>query len=257
MLGRLRAATVTLSRSTLRCQLALATATLHRLQFRMEPEKILMSTPNVTASTIEVANILLDIRAESPLTDLPDDKPDESEQKPKRQRIKRKEKKANEPVEKTDIASRKPKQSRKKNAETDGGQVEGQEEAGKPKRVRKRKTATEVDGEDFGETEKKKRRRKTPEEDKVYEIPPVENTLTTTFKGEQTSSSDEDIPSFHLSRRSHRLCMPQLPPPQVLHVHLLLTDLPPRNPSRDGPRPRARTRYAEPRGPSYARQVER
>ncbi|THG99202.1 hypothetical protein EW145_g7303 [Phellinidium pouzarii] len=61
----------------------------------------------------------------------------------------------------------------------------------KPKRVRKRKVAAaaaaavgDVDGKRAeGSEQKKKRRRKTPEEDKVYDIPPIENVLKTTFKG--------------------------------------------------------------------------
>lgn len=66
-----------------------------------------------------------------------------------------------------------------------------QVEAPKPiKKQRAKRKATKppvVEGEvDDGtnESPKKKRRRKTPEEDKVYDMSPIENVLSTTFKGQ-------------------------------------------------------------------------
>lgn len=58
--------------------------------------------------------------------------------------------------------------------------------AKKPKRSKKKGAIDAADAMDAAEGElspKKKRRRKTPEEEKVYDIPPIENVLGTTFKG--------------------------------------------------------------------------
>lgn len=140
----------------------------------------------------------LNMREESPLSDPPDEDPEPISTvtvgKPKRQR--KKIGVTNQADNVLDV-EKKTKRSRKKKVGSANAQTNGlentekndassnikEEKQGQPKRVRKRKTTAEMDGDDFGETEKKKRRRKTPEEEKQYDIPPIENTLSTTFKG--------------------------------------------------------------------------
>ena len=73
--------------------------------------------------------------------------------------------------------------------ETRGNPDELEESPATKKPKRKAGTKTKANGapddeyQDKEQSPKKKRRRKTPEEDKVYEIPPIEKMLTTSFKG--------------------------------------------------------------------------
>lgn len=121
------------------------------------------------------------MREESPLSDVPEDAPVPKPKAPRKRKAP-----AKAAVEKDEGAEEKPKRQPRKRKAIKDPIIEGEDEAevekkSSPKRRRKATTTGEGNEED-GEP-KKKRRRKTPEEEKVFNIPPIENVLSTTFKG--------------------------------------------------------------------------
>ncbi|KAL5536106.1 hypothetical protein ACEPAF_4211 [Sanghuangporus sanghuang] len=148
------------------------------------------------AANLQDTNILNDglpfgTRSESPLSDVPEEPAEPVPTlKAKRQRrttktaisvadVVSEEKSAIEEIEK------KPKKQRRKRKAAKVLIEENEEgDEGKPQKRSRRKSKVVAAAEDeVEEKPKKKRRRKIPEEELVFDIPPIENVLSTTFKG--------------------------------------------------------------------------
>lgn len=153
-----------------------------------------MSISGTTTNAFQLA------RNESPLTEVPEEfiEPEPvPESKPKRQ-IRKAAVEAdiaiaveNGDLEDIVVNPKRQRRKRKEVAEADFEEKEEDSDAyERPKRRRKRKAVatTKAVAEDGNgeEKPKKSRKRKTPEEDKVFDIPPIKNVLSTTFRGKCT-----------------------------------------------------------------------
>lgn len=151
--------------------------------------------PVTSARDTNVNAVVFDAGNMSPLSEVPDDI-EEAKPKPKRPSRKRKAavvvKVDAIPAGENDTTGRleeQPTQARRKRKVIKDSIIENKDDDdldAKPVK-RKRKTASKIaaseEGEEYEEKPKKSRRRKTPEEEKVFDMPPIENILSTSFKG--------------------------------------------------------------------------
>lgn len=213
----------------------------------------------------------LSTRSESPLSDVPDI-PASPPERARRKKVAKKkvEVAAEVQAEDVEVVEERPRGRRKRKAAVhpvveDKNELTAEDEVSvgeeKPKKRRKKSVAAPKAAEDGAEgeanaTPRKRRTRKTPEEERVFDMPPIENILSTTFKGFCFTPT---LPRFSLTDsavRPPRLCMPQHHPPQVRPSRLLLTHLPPLHPRRSRSRSSAQSSPPERARPPHARPVE-